>query len=187
MRQGVLNVLIGYARPIDGDLNCEKQKTFLAELRCEEIIVERHADPKKRDELEGMLSRLETGDRVIVHSLHALADSTRHLVELLEGFEQKGATFYAASEEIDTAPDQLFPFQKIVQCLAEFQSDSISAKTKAGLLEAKEKGMHAGRPRKPDANVKKAIAMYRSKKYNLAEIKEQTGISKSTLYRYLEN
>lgn len=180
-------MLIGYARPIDGDLTCEQQKTLLTEQGCKEIFAESHADPKKRDELERMLSRLETGDRVIVRNLHALADSTRHLVELLEGFEQRGATFYAVSEKIDTAPDRTFSFQKIVQCLAEFQSDAISAKTKAGLLEAKEKGMHAGRPRKPDANVKKAIAMYRSKQYNLAEIKEQTGISKSTLYRYLEN
>nr|WP_258048466.1 MULTISPECIES: helix-turn-helix domain-containing protein [unclassified Planococcus (in: firmicutes)] len=47
--------------------------------------------------------------------------------------------------------------------------------------------MHAGRPRKPDANVKKAIEMYKNKSHSLAEIKEQTGISKSTLYRYLEN
>ncbi|WP_033541947.1 recombinase family protein [Planococcus sp. CAU13] len=180
-------MLIGYARPIDGDLTCEKQKTLFNEYGCGEFFAESHGDPKHRDELERMLARLETGDRVIVHSLHALADSTRHLVELLEGFEQKGCTLHAASEEIDTAPDKTFSFQKIVQCLADFQSDSISAKTKAGLTVAKEKGMHAGRPRKPDANVKKAIAMYRSKQYNLAEIKEQTGISKSTLYRYLEN
>ena len=44
-----------------------------------------------------------------------------------------------------------------------------------------------GRPKKPDANVQKAILMYESKKYTLAEIKEATGISKSTLYRNLEN
>ena len=180
-------MLIGYARPIDRDITCEKQKTLFQKHGCGEIVAESHADPKERVELDRMLDRLETGDRIIVHSLHALADSTRHLVELLELLEQKGCTFYAASEEIDTSPDKLFSFQKIVQCLAEFQSDSISAKTKAGLTVAKEKGMHAGRPRKPDANVKKAIAMYKSKEFNLAEIKEQTGISKSTLYRYLEN
>ncbi|HEY4548884.1 MAG TPA: helix-turn-helix domain-containing protein, partial [Bacillus sp. (in: firmicutes)] len=28
---------------------------------------------------------------------------------------------------------------------------------------------------------------YQSKKYSLAEIKNETGISKSTLYRYLEH
>lgn len=178
---------IGYARPIEGDLNCEKQKSLLFELSCEEIFVESHSSPKKRDELKRVLERIEGGDRLIVKSLHALADSTRHLVDLLELLDQKGGTLHSSREQIDTAPGQLFTFQKIVQCLADFQSDSISAKTKAGLTIAKEKGMHAGRPRKPDANVKKAIEMYESKNYNLAEIKEQTGISKSTLYRYLEN
>lgn len=178
---------IGYARPIDGDLSCEKQKAAFEEIGCEESFFEPHSSPKKREELKRVLARLESGDRLIVKSLRVLADSTRHLVELLEFLEHKGCTLYSASEQIDTAPDKLFPFSKIVHCLAEFQSDSISAKTKAGLTVAKEKGMHAGRPRKPDANVKKAIEMYESKKYNLAEIKEQTGISKSTLYRYLEN
>ena len=178
---------IGYARPLDGDLTCDKQVASLKELGCEEVYIETHSSPKKRDELQRILARLETGDRLIVQSLHVLADSTRHLAELLEMLDQKGCTLHSISEQVDTAPDQLFSFQKIVHCIADFQSDSISAKTKAGLTVAKQKGMHAGRPRKPDANVKKAIEMYESKKYNLAEIKEQTGISKSTLYRYLEN
>ncbi|HSJ36750.1 MAG TPA: recombinase family protein [Planococcus sp. (in: firmicutes)] len=178
---------IGYARPIDGDPTCEKQQAILEELGCEEVFIETHSSPKNRDQLKRVLARMETGDRLIVRNLHVLADNTRHLVELLELFEQKGCTLYSTNEGIDTAPDKLFSFQKIVLCLADFQSDSISAKTKAGLTVAKQKGMHAGRPRKPDANVKKAIEMYESKKYNLAEIKEQTGISKSTLYRYLEN
>lgn len=178
---------IGYARPVDGDLTCEKQKAKLEELGCEEFFIETHSSPKKRDELKQLLNRLDSEDRLITLNLHVLADSTRHLVELLELFSEKGSTYFTINEQIDTAPDKLFSFQKAVQCLADFQSDSISAKTKAGLTVAKEKGMHAGRPRKPDANVKKAIEMHQSKKYNLAEIKEQTGISKSTLYRYLEN
>ena len=134
-----------------------------------------------------MLEGLEPGDHIIVMKLHVLADSTRQLVDLVQMLEEKQAFLHSALEDIDTKKGQAFSFLEIVKCLAEFQSDAISAKTKAGLSEAKQKGMHAGRPRKPDANVKKAIEMYKSKKFSLAEIKEQTGISKSTLYRYLEN
>ncbi|MNJ70793.1 Helix-turn-helix domain of resolvase [compost metagenome] len=68
-----------------------------------------------------------------------------------------------------------------------FQSDIISENTRKGLYEAKEKGTKLGRPRKLDENVKKAIQMYESKKYTLAQIREETGISKTTLYRYLES
>lgn len=46
--------------------------------------------------------------------------------------------------------------------------------------------MKLGRPRKLDGNVMKAIQMYESKEYSLAEIREETGISKTTLYRYLD-
>jgi AcrR family transcriptional regulator len=52
---------------------------------------------------------------------------------------------------------------------------------------AKQKGAGPGCPRKTDENVELAIMMYQSQQYSLAEIKEETGISKSTLYRYLEN
>ncbi|MFB7142021.1 helix-turn-helix domain-containing protein [Gottfriedia sp. NPDC056225] len=63
----------------------------------------------------------------------------------------------------------------------------MSENTKKGLYEAKQKGVTSGRPKKPGENVKRAIVMYQSKKYTLEEIKQETGISKSTLYRYLEN
>lgn len=180
-------MLIGYARPIEGDLNCIKQKAIFDQFGCEKVYIETHSSPKKREELKKILDQLKNGDRIVVWKLHVLADSTRHLVELLDLLEAKESTLYSSSEEIDTAANALFSFKKIANCLADFQSDSISAKTKAGLTIAKEKGMYAGRPRKPDANVKKAVEMYESKQFSLAEIKEQTGISKSTLYRYLEN
>ncbi|RKJ41875.1 recombinase family protein, partial [Butyricicoccus sp. 1XD8-22] len=53
--------------------------------------------------------------------------------------------------------------------------------------QAKDEGKAIGRPRKSDENIKKAISMYQSGTYTLHDIKQETGISKSTLYRYLEN
>lgn len=178
---------IGYARAIEEDLDCQKQRALFEEFGCDVIHIESHSSPKQRTELDHMLEALVPGDRIIVMKLHVLADSTRQLVDLVEALEEKTAFLHAIKENIDTAKGTSFSFLEIAKSIAEFQSDSISAKTKAGLSEAKQKGMHAGRPRKPDANVKKAIEMYKSKSYSLAEIKEQTGISKSTLYRYLEN
>lgn len=178
---------IGYARAIAEDMDCQKQRALFDEFGCDVIHLESHSSPKQRTELKKMLSEIKTGDRIIVLKLHVLADSTRQLVDLVEMLEEKQAFLHSVQEGIDTQQGKSFSFLKIAKCLADFQSDAISAKTKAGLSEAKQKGMHAGRPRKADANVKKAIEMYKSKSHSLAEIKEQTGISKSTLYRYLEN
>ncbi|MFK2825362.1 recombinase family protein [Bacillus sp. B190/17] len=180
-------MLIGYIRPYHDDQNCDHQLKVLTKLNCEEIIVEEHSSAKKRIQLKQLIDRLKSGDKIVVAKLFALADSTRHLVELLESIEVKGAYIHSIKEEIDTGHTNGYSFSHIVKHLVDFQSDVISAKTKKGLDEAKQKGITAGRPRKPDENVKRAISMYQSKKYSLNEIKEETGISKSTLYRYLEN
>jgi len=52
---------------------------------------------------------------------------------------------------------------------------------------AKAKGKSIGRPKKSEENIKKAIEMYQSGNNTLLDIKNETGISKSTLYRYLES
>jgi len=174
-------------RPYEDDLNCENQLNMLKENFCETIISEEHSSAKKRTQLNNMLNNLNQGDKVVVAKLFALADSTRHLVELLETIQSKGAYLQSLAENIDTSNKSGYSFYDIVKLLVEFQGDVISEKTKKGLLEAKQKGITAGRPRKPDENVQRAIIMYQSKEYSLTQIKEETGISKSTLYRYLEN
>ncbi|KAB7704408.1 helix-turn-helix domain-containing protein [Bacillus aerolatus] len=180
-------MLIGYMRPYHEDQSCDIQLKSLTELNCKKVIAEEHSSAKKRTQLKSMIDNLKQGDKIIVTQLFALADSTRHLVELLESIEAKGACIQSIKEGIDTSNTQGYQFSDIVKHLVEFQSDVISEKTKKGLHKAKQKGITTGRPRKPDENVQRAIIMYESKKYSLNEMKNETGISKSTLYRYLEN
>lgn len=180
-------MLIGYMRPSQDDPTCSIQENLLNNYSCQKIFIEEHSSAKRRTQLDHMMAHLESGYTIIVEKLFVLADSTRHLVELLEQIDEKGAFLCTLKEGIDTSDEQGYSFKAIVHHLVAFQSDVISEKTKQGLYEAKQKGVTTGRPRKPDENVKRAIVMYESKKYSLAEIKAETGISKSTLYRYLEN
>jgi len=180
-------MLIGYMRPYHEDLDCNIQFKKIKKLNCDKIIREEHASAKKRTQFINMINTVQHGDKIIVHKLFVLADSTRHLVEVLEIIETKGAYVQSLTEGIDTSHKDGYQFHNIVKHLVEFQSDVISENTKKGLYKAKQKGVTTGRPRKPDENVKRAIQMYQSKKYNLSEIRNETGISKSTLYRYLES
>lgn len=180
-------MLYGYMRPYQDDLNCEVQLNHLKNSNCTSIISEEHSSAKKRTELKNLLNNINKGDTIVVTKLFAISDSTRHLVELLEIIEAKGAYLRSLSEQIDTSTTVGYHFIDIVKNLVKFQSDVISEKTKKGLYEAKQKGISTGRPRKSDENVDRAIVMYQSKKYSLDEIKAETGISKSTLYRYLEH
>src|SRR5699024_1326393 len=179
-------MLIGYTRPLQNDPKSKKQVEVLSQKECNIIISEKHASAKKRIELDKLINNLQENDKIIVTKLYSIADSTLHLVELIELIESKGAYFESICEGIDTGNIDGYQFSYILNHLAEFQSDVISEKTKKGLYKARQKGVIAGRPRKPDKNVQRAIDMYKSKEYSLAEITSETGISKSTLYRYLE-
>jgi len=180
-------MLIGYMRPYEDDPNNENQISQLSTFPCDSIIAEDHSSAKRRVKLDEMMIHLKPGDKVVVTKLFALADSTRHLVELLEVLNNQQAYIHSIAEGIDTSKSEGYSFNDIVKHLVDFQSDVVSENTKRGLSEAKQKGHVPGRPRKADENVKRAVIMYQSKNYSLAEIKEETGISKSTLYRYLEN
>ncbi|MEB9000028.1 recombinase family protein, partial [Bacillus cereus] len=171
-------MLIGYMRPYQDDLKCEGQLKNLEKVKCTKIISEEHSSAKKRTHLKIMISNLNPGDKIVVTKLFTLADSTRHLVELIEKIDMKGAYFQSLTEGIDTSNQAGYQFSLILNHLVNFQSDVISEKTKKGLYEAKQKGITPGRPRKPDENVKRAIVMYQSGDYSLAQIKDETGISK---------
>lgn len=180
-------MLIGYMRPNQDDNQCKKQLQVLTDLNCDQLFIEEHSSPKKRVELKKMMSTIQPGDTVIVSKLFSFADSTRHLAELLNQIQDRKAYFLSVEEEINTRNSTGYSFHDCVSYLLNFQSDVISENTKKGMYEAKQKGIKTGRPRKPDENVNRAISMYQSQKFTLAQIKEETGISKTTLYRYLEN
>lgn len=176
---------IGYSRPYSNDPNREKQIQLLQNAGCDLIIHDSHFSSSQRPELKKMMENLKPTDKVIVSKLFTFADSARNLFELLQEIESKGAYFHSIKEEIDTSKKEWRSFKDMVKYMIDFESDLLSEKTKEGIHEAKQKGSIPGRPRIPDENVKKAIEMYESKKYSLADIKNTTGISKTTLYRYL--
>lgn len=176
-----------YMRPYPDDPKCSAQQAEADQIDVTVRVVEAHDSAKRRTELEQMLEALQAGDEVIVTHLYVLADSTRHLIEMLEQMETRGAILWSLREHIRTSERTSLSFLETARHLVQLQSDVISMSTRAGLSKAKEQGKQTGRPRKPDENVRRAIAMYQSKEYSLADIREQTGISKSTLYRYLES
>lgn len=71
--------------------------------------------------------------------------------------------------------------------IAELEKDIISERTKIGLQAARSRGRKGGRPVKNREQVLMALKMYNSTNYSLKQIINATGISKTTLYRCLNN
>ncbi|RXZ79516.1 recombinase family protein [Paenibacillaceae bacterium] len=179
-------MIYGYVRPLYDDEKCENQLHQLKN-KCGEIYIENHGSPKKREQLEALLMGLNNGDIIMAERLFALADTTRHLVELLKIAEKDGVTIYFLREGVQSHELLSHSLQHMMTLILQFQTDIVKQSTLLGLAQAREQGKSIGRPKKSDHNIKNAIAMYHSGHFTLHEIKQETGISKSTLYRYLES
>jgi DNA invertase Pin-like site-specific DNA recombinase len=75
---------------------------------------------------------------------------------------------------------------RMLAVLAEMERELIVERTRAGLQAARKRGRVGGRPRVDGKAVEKALKLYASKEYSVAEITEITGVSKATLYRRLK-
>lgn len=176
-------MIYGYKRPRLDDENCEKQ---LLNIDLDQVIREQHGSPKKRQALEQLLMNWQQGDIIIVQRLAVLADSMHQLLDILHVAKKDGVILQFLHEGISSS--QLLDQQLVhlVEHFIDFQSENLKQSTILGLETAKKNGKSLGRPKKSDINLKNAISMYYSGDYTLMQIKEQTGISKSTLYRYLD-
>jgi DNA invertase Pin-like site-specific DNA recombinase len=121
-----------------------------------------------------MLKYLRKGDTV------RIGRSTKHLVYLINEFGEKEINFVSFKDGIDTSTATRKLVFTIFAGLAEFERDMISERTKAGLESARARG------RKDEDKVNLALKMYDSKQYSITEITKATGVSKTTLYRYIE-
>ncbi len=74
----------------------------------------------------------------------------------------------------------------MLAALAEFEREMIIERTHAGLSSARARGRKGGRPKKDDADIERAVKLYKSESYTITEITLMTGVSKATLYRELK-
>ncbi|GKU85092.1 MULTISPECIES: recombinase family protein [Bacillati] len=132
-----------------------------------------------------MLQKIKKNDKVITTKFFSIADSTKDLANLLLQIQRKEAYILFTQENIDTSKDTGKYLENFLKSVVFLQSDIISEHTKKGIMEAKAKGTLTGRPRKPSYMVERAINMYHSNNFTISEITKETGISKSSLYRYL--
>jgi DNA invertase Pin-like site-specific DNA recombinase len=180
-------VIIGYARVSTDEQNLERQLDILTDEKCNIIYKEKITGNKKeRPELNKLLNNLNSDDTIVITELTRLSRSTRDLFNLVDSIQKKGANIKSLKESwLDTTTSHGRLMFTIIAGLSQFERDLISERTREGLKSARARGRKGGRPPKPKDIINKAIALYNTKEYSLKEIKEITGVSPMTLYRYL--
>ncbi|QUG41776.1 recombinase family protein [Psychrobacillus sp. INOP01] len=173
----------GYKRPLTND---EDSKCQLKDIPNIETYTEHHPYTKKRHELEALVMKLSDGDQLYVQNFVVLADSLTHFQDLLRVFERDQVTVIFIDENIKSKDILSMNLIEVLELMTELQTKIKRHQSIFGVREAQKKGKIIGRPKKSDDNLNRAFFMYESKEYTLLQIKEETGISKSTLYRYLD-
>ena len=178
------NFVFGYARVSTEQQNLDRQLDMLQKYGVDFIYNEKMTGTKRnRPELEKLLERLTEGDTVVVESLSRLGRSTKDLIWLMETFNAKGVNLISLKESIDTTTSTGKLLFTLMSAIAQFERDVIADRTREGLNSARARGRKSGRPRTDSEKLRKAIKLYNTRQYSLAEIEDMTGVKRSTLYR----
>ena len=99
--------------------------------------------------IDEIVSRLNTGDTLIVAELSRLGRSLSQIVSLVDILRAKGVQIITIKEAIDTGKDDISTKVQIGMfgLFAEIERDLLSQRTKEGLARARKDGTKLGRPK----------------------------------------
>jgi DNA invertase Pin-like site-specific DNA recombinase len=181
-------MLIGYARVSSHDQNLELQLDGLKAAGCGKIYRDKVSGAAtERPGLEEALKYIRPGDTLVVWRLDRLGRSLKHLIETVTVLEEQGIGFRSLQEAIDTTTSGGKLIFHIFSALAEFERNLIRERTQAGLAAARARGRKGGRPRKLDkAKAELLYKLYDERQHSIPEICRMLGISRTTVYAYLQ-
>lgn len=181
-------MLIGYARVSTDDQNLNLQQDALKKAGCEKIYEDRISGAKAaRPGLQQTLEILRAGDVLVVWRLDRLGRSLKDLLQIVEVLENQGIELQSLQESINTTSSGGKLIFHLFAALAEFERNLIRERTQAGLQAARARGRKGGRPKAlSPAQRQVAVRLYAEKQHTITQICQMMGISKPTLYSYLE-
>jgi DNA invertase Pin-like site-specific DNA recombinase len=184
-------MLIGIARTStteqNAGLEAQVRDLIAYGVAKENIYQEQVSSVASRPKVDAAIKSLRKGDKLVVTKLDRLARSVRHLGELLETLEAKGAGLVILSmggQQIDTTTATGKMMLNVMASVAQFEREMMLERQKEGIAKAKSEGKYTGR--KPTAMAKRDAVMALVKTgMPKTKIAEQVGISPASLYRIL--
>ena len=137
-----------------------------------------------RPELDNLLDKIKSGDKLVVTKLDRIARSAADGMELIEGLLNKGVTVHILNLGVlDTSTTGKL-IRNIMLCFAEFERDIIVERMQEGREMARLNPEYKeGRKLKyTQKQIDHAMELLETQSYN--QVAETTGISRRTLIRY---
>ena len=192
---------LAYVRVSTIEQNPARQLEAVGE--CDQVFTEKQSGKNigDRPQLAALIRHVRPADHVVVASMDRLARSVIDLNAIVqqitgnpddhtEAAPRKGASIEFLKERLVFAPgdsDPMAMFQlNMMGAFAQFERELIRQRQREGIEAAKRRGVYKGRPRALDSATIKAVRTEALDGKPKAQIARDYGISRATLYRYLE-
>lgn len=146
-----------------------------------------------RIELNRLLSIVKENDEIYAIDPSRLTRSLKYMMELLDFAKEKKIKLVMGDFVLDcTGEISVFTQGQLMMLglINEIQRLLIVSAVKEGLAASREKGIIGGRPKTTIDNIPevffKYYAMYKNKQINKVEFSRITGLSRSSIYKYIE-
>lgn len=142
---------------------------------------------RRRPEFERCLTALKPGDTLVVTKLDRLARSTSDALKIVDNLWDRDITLDVITMgKIDKSPTGKLIYT-IFAAFADFERDLIVSRTQEGRewARAHDKSYREGRPSTPPSRLRWA-AQLRCQGYTWPHISKETGVSRATLFRHMD-
>ena len=137
---------IGYSRVSTTDQDTAAQSMRLEAAGSQRIFTETISSRvEHRPQLQACLEYLRQGDALVAVRLDRLARSTRELLEIAQGLEDRGIDLVVLDQQLDSSTPAGKLMFSVLAAIAQFERDLIRERTLDGLARAKAQGKVGGR------------------------------------------
>lgn len=185
-------MLVGYVKVGKYDMNINRQiDALIAEGVDEKNIYKEKICENKGDrpELLRMISELKKGDIVVVVELIKLSRNTKDFFDIVKKIKNKRADLKSLKESwVDTSTQQGSLMVTFINDISKFEHDLMVQRNEYALSAARARGKTGGRPKIiNDEIIAMAKSLHKDKSNSIEDICKALKISRTTLYRCLNN
>ena len=143
----------------------------------------------RRPELDRLMedARKRRIDGILVWKLDRFGRSLKSLVTTLEELRTLGIQFVSYTENLDFSTPAGRAMANLIGVFAEFERDLIRERVRAGIQNAKSKGIRVGRKPIVDEKILKMVTDRRGRGMSIRGISKELGIPSSVVYRATKN
>ena len=177
--------LVGYARVSSVGQSLDVQLDKLQ--HCDKVFQEKKSGAGgKRSQLDACLEYVREGDTLVVTRLDRLARSTLHLCQIADELKRKSVNLHVLDQNIDTNDATGRLLFNMLGAIAQFETEIRAERQMDGIQKAKERGVRFGRNKALTESQVTELRAKRKRGVLIRTLMNEYGISKATVYRYLD-